>query len=105
MVSRIDSLISKCRWWDVMSDIEKLKQDIIQKFGTPCAVIDLDIVEGNIEYLQALCDNVKLANRPHIKTHKSPLLALRQLAAGAIGITCQNWAKQRLWRGLASKTY
>jgi D-serine deaminase-like pyridoxal phosphate-dependent protein len=26
--------------------------------------------------------------RPHSKTHKSPMLALRQLQAGAIGITC-----------------
>ena len=72
-----------------MSDNEKLKQDIIQKFGTPCAVIDLDIVDRNIAHLQALCDKAKLANRPHIKTHKSPLLALRQLEAGATGITCQ----------------
>lgn len=72
-----------------MSNIEKLKQEIIQKFGTPCAVIDLDIVDRNIAHLQALCDKATLANRPHIKTHKSPLLALRQMAAGAIGITCQ----------------
>jgi len=63
-----------------MSDNKKLKQDIIQKFGTPCAVIDLDIVDKNIARLQALCDRAKLANRPHIKTHKSPLLAsLRDL--------------------------
>lgn len=27
--------------------------------------------------------------RPHIKTHKLPLMARRQLEAGAIGITCQ----------------
>ena len=72
-----------------MSDSEKLKQDIIQKFGTPCAVIDLDIVDRNIAHLQALCVKAKLANRPHIKTHKSPLLALRQIEAGATGITCQ----------------
>ncbi|HEX2570484.1 MAG TPA: DSD1 family PLP-dependent enzyme [Polyangia bacterium] len=26
--------------------------------------------------------------RPHVKTHKTPLLAHRQLAAGAIGVTC-----------------
>jgi len=72
-----------------MSDIEKLKQDIIQKFGTPCAVIDLDVVDKNIAHLQALCDKTKLANRPHVKTHKSPVLALRQMEAGATGVTCQ----------------
>ena len=66
-----------------------LKQDIIEQFGTPCAVIDLDVVDRNIAHLQNLCDVANLANRPHIKTHKSPFLALRQMNAGAIGITCQ----------------
>ena len=72
-----------------MSTHEKLKQDLIEQFGTPCAVIDLDIVDRNIASLQSLCDKANLANRPHIKTHKSPMLAQRQLDAGAIGITCQ----------------
>ena len=68
---------------------EPLKQDIIEQFGTPCAVIDLDVVDRNIARLQSRCDAASLANRPHIKTHKSPFLAKRQLAAGADGITCQ----------------
>jgi len=32
---------------------------------------------------------VEVAKRPHIKTHKLPVLAKMQIAAGAIGITCQ----------------
>lgn len=72
-----------------MTDEDKLKQDIITQFGTPCAVIDLNIVDKNIAQLQKLCDDNHLANRPHVKTHKSPFLARRQLTAGAIGITCQ----------------
>ena len=55
-----------------MSTNEKLKQDIIEQFGTPCAVIDLNIVDKNIADLQSLCDKANTANRPHIKTHKSP---------------------------------
>lgn len=66
-----------------------LKTDIIEQFGTPCAVVDLDVVDRNIAHVQALCDKAGRANRPHIKTHKSPFLARRQIAAGAIGITCQ----------------
>jgi len=54
---------------------DKLKQDIIGQFGTPCAVVDLDIVDKNIAHLQSLCDEANLSNRPHIKTHKSPFLA------------------------------
>lgn len=56
---------------------------------TPAAVVDLDIVERNIARLQAACDRAGVGNRPHIKTHKSAVIAQRQLAAGAIGLTCQ----------------
>lgn len=66
-----------------------LKNEIIENFGTPCPVIDLDVVEKNIKRLQALCDRAGIQNRPHIKTHKSPLLAHKQIEAGAHGITCQ----------------
>lgn len=66
-----------------------LKSAIIENFGTPCAVIDLDIVDRNIAKAQSLCDSAGVLNRPHIKTHKSPLLAQMQIDAGARGITCQ----------------
>lgn len=66
-----------------------LKTTLIETFGTPCAVIDLDIVERNIAKAQSLCESAGLANRPHIKTHKSPILAHMQINAGAQGITCQ----------------
>jgi D-serine deaminase-like pyridoxal phosphate-dependent protein len=62
---------------------------IAREYGTPCAVIDMDKVERNIARVQAACDAAGLANRPHIKTHKSPMLARMQIAAGAKGITCQ----------------
>lgn len=72
-----------------MADVDGLKQAIIENFGTPCPVIDLDVVQRNITRAQALCDAAGVANRPHIKTHKSPVLAKMQIAAGARGITCQ----------------
>jgi len=62
---------------------------IAREYGTPCAVIDMDRVERNIARIQAACDAAGVANRPHIKTHKSPLLATMQVKAGARGITCQ----------------
>ncbi len=69
--------------------IEVLKQEIISSFGTPSAVIDLDVVERNIARVQEICDRAGVANRPHIKTHKSPVLARMQIDAGAKGICCQ----------------
>jgi len=62
---------------------------IAREFGTPALVVDMDRVERNIARIQAACDTAGVANRPHIKTHKSPLLAKLQVAAGAKGITCQ----------------
>ncbi len=56
---------------------------------TPAVLVDLDIAEANIDRFQAHCDAHNLSLRPHIKTHKLPFLARRQIEAGAIGITCQ----------------
>src|SRR4029450_8815855 len=66
-----------------------LAAKIAREYGTPAAVIDMDRVERNIARIQAACDTAGVANRPHIKTHKSPMLAKLQIAAGARGITCQ----------------
>src|SRR4051812_2822915 len=67
----------------------QLAAKIARDYGTPAAVIDMDKVERNIARIQAQCDAAGVANRPHIKTHKSPDLAKLQIAAGARGITCQ----------------
>src|SRR5438552_18478995 len=66
-----------------------LAAKIAREYGTPCAVIDMDKVERNIARIQAACDAAGVANRPHIKTHKSPMIATMQIEAGAKGITCQ----------------
>jgi D-serine deaminase-like pyridoxal phosphate-dependent protein len=61
----------------------------IDELDTPVLIADLDAVERNIAAMQARCDERGLALRPHIKTHKLPALAHLQVAAGAVGITCQ----------------
>src|ERR1700709_2951986 len=66
-----------------------LAPKIAREYGTPVAVIDMDRVERNTARIQAACDAAGVANRPHIKTHKSPVLAKLQITAGAKGITCQ----------------
>lgn len=65
------------------------KSQLLREFGSPAVVIDLDVVERNIARVQALCDAAGVANRPHIKTHKTPIIARMQRVAGAKGITCQ----------------
>jgi D-serine deaminase-like pyridoxal phosphate-dependent protein len=66
-----------------------LAAKIARDYGTPAVVVDMARVEYNIARVQAACDAAGVANRPHIKTHKSPLLARLQRDAGATGITCQ----------------
>ena len=56
---------------------------------TPAVLVDLNIVQSNIRAFQSYCDSIDLKLRPHIKTHKIPMLAKMQIEEGAIGITCQ----------------
>ncbi len=56
---------------------------------TPSAIVDLDLLAANIQRLQTYLDDHGIANRPHVKTHKIPAIAHMQMAAGAVGITCQ----------------
>jgi D-serine deaminase-like pyridoxal phosphate-dependent protein len=63
--------------------------DDINSIHTPAFVVNEAVALRNISVFQAHCDKAGLALRPHIKTHKSVGFAKAQLAAGAIGITCQ----------------
>src|SRR5512134_442549 len=61
----------------------------IEDLETPSVLIDLDKMKHNIVRMQALCDDLGLAFRPHVKTHKIPEIARMQIEAGAVGIACQ----------------
>lgn len=56
---------------------------------TPAFVVDEAIALKNIAAFQAHCTKAGLQLRPHIKTHKLVHFAKAQVAAGAVGITCQ----------------
>jgi D-serine deaminase-like pyridoxal phosphate-dependent protein len=60
----------------------------ISELDTPTLVIDLDALERNIETMARYIRGVPAELRPHEKTHKCPIIAHKQLEAGAIGITC-----------------
>ena len=61
----------------------------ITDLETPSVLIDLDIMAGNIQRMQAICNDHGLDFRPHTKTHKIPAIAQQQLEVGAVGIACQ----------------
>lgn len=55
---------------------------------TPILCIDLDRMESNIGKMAKSCREHGVQWRPHEKCHKTPAIALREIAAGAIGVTC-----------------
>ncbi|MGI5837859.1 MAG: alanine racemase, partial [Chloroflexota bacterium] len=59
-----------------------------QEMDTPALLVDLDLMEANIERMKRFLDGKGVSVRPHYKTHKTPAIALKQIEAGAIGITC-----------------
>lgn len=58
------------------------------ELDTPALVIDLERMEANMARIVALCRQHGVAWRPHSKGHKSSEIARRQVAAGAMGVTC-----------------
>lgn len=61
----------------------------IHDLETPSVLIDLDLLEHNLDTMQAHAEQYGMALRPHIKTHKVPEVARMQMLKGAVGITCQ----------------
>lgn len=59
----------------------------IASLDTPCLILDIDTVESNIARMAAFLEGKPAKLRPHFKTPKTPEVARRQLAAGAVGIT------------------
>ena len=53
---------------------------------TPCLVLDLDLLDINMEKMQAIAKSAGKELRPHAKSHKSSALAKRQLEKGAKGV-------------------
>lgn len=58
------------------------------ELDTPALLIDLDIMESNIQKMANYFTTVNADLRPHVKTHKTPIISHKQIAAGAIGVTC-----------------
>ena len=60
----------------------------IDQLPTPALTIDLDIFDANIAKMQSHLNAAGLGLRCHTKIHKSPIIARKQIAAGAIGVCC-----------------
>jgi D-serine deaminase-like pyridoxal phosphate-dependent protein len=60
----------------------------MRQIPTPALLVDLDAMEFNLRLMADYFADRPAKLRPHFKNHKVPLLAWKQLRAGARGITC-----------------
>jgi 3-hydroxy-D-aspartate aldolase len=61
----------------------------LDEVDTPALVIDLDAFERNLRRLPEGVAQSGVRVRPHAKTHKCPVIALKQIELGAVGVCCQ----------------
>jgi D-serine deaminase-like pyridoxal phosphate-dependent protein len=66
---------------------------------TPALILDLDVLEENIRTMGDYFAARPQKLRPHFKTPKTPEVARRQLAAGAIGITASKLGEVEVLAG------
>lgn len=61
----------------------------LAEVDTPALIIDLDAFEANLERMANYVAGHNIRLRAHSKTHKSPIIARKQMNLGAVGICCQ----------------
>jgi 3-hydroxy-D-aspartate aldolase len=61
----------------------------LDEVDTPALVVDLDAFERNLRRLADRVQGKGVRLRPHAKTHKCPVIALKQIELGAVGVCCQ----------------
>ena len=64
---------------------------------TPALLIDAEAMEHNIATMAAYYAGQTARLRPHMKTHKAPIITHKQIAAGAIGVTCQKLGEAEIF--------
>ena len=61
----------------------------VAEIDTPALVVDLDAYERNLDRMARSLTGTPVKLRGHAKTHKCPVVALHQIARGAVGACCQ----------------
>jgi D-serine deaminase-like pyridoxal phosphate-dependent protein len=61
----------------------------LDEVDTPALIVDLDAFERNLKRLADRIAGTGIRLRAHAKTHKCPVIALKQIELGAVGVCCQ----------------
>ena len=76
----------------------------LDEVETPALLLDLDAFERNLTRLAERAAAMGVRLRPHAKTHKSAIIAQRQVALGAVGVCCQKVSEAEAMVKAASPT-
>src|SRR5690348_18380707 len=62
---------------------------LVQDVDTPALLVELEALERNMSRMAHGVARTGAKLRPHAKTHKCPMIALKQIELGAVGVCCQ----------------
>ena len=73
-----------------MHRLQRVLDRLVDRVDTPMPIVLADVMQRNIDRMQAFAAERDLDLRPHVKTHKCVEIGRRQVEAGAVGITAGN---------------
>ncbi|BCW10562.1 hypothetical protein NtRootA4_16230 [Arthrobacter sp. NtRootA4] len=73
-----------------MNRLQQALDSLQDRIDTPAPIVLIDVMQDNIDRMQAFATHRNLDVRPHVKTHKCLEIGRRQVKAGAVGITAGN---------------
>ncbi|PVG83786.1 amino-acid racemase [Nocardioides gansuensis] len=82
-----------------MHRLQHVLDRLADRVDTPFPIVLADVMQCNIDRMQAFAAERGLDVRPHVKTHKCIEIGRRQLEAGAVGITAGNVGEAEVFAG------
>ena len=79
--------------------LQRALDALVERVDTPAPIILADVMQDNIDRMQAFATRNGLDVRPHVKTHKCVEIGRRQVKAGAVGITAGNVGEAEVFAG------
>ncbi len=75
-----------------------------KELETPALLLDLDLMEKNIKRMSDYFNSRSAKLRPHVKNHKTPIIALKEIKAGAVGVAVAKLeeAEVMAWSGIGN---
>lgn len=82
-----------------MHRLQRVLDALVDRVDTPSPIVLVDVMQRNIDRMQAFAGEHDLELRPHVKTHKCVEIGRLQVEAGAVGITAGNVGEAEVFAG------